>query len=163
MHDKQAQTLAPGVDPGGDHRCRQLGPGQMLSAFKRLGHDLDTPSQGGLVELGPAVVLGVELLDARARQPEDPADVGRVQEVPGRAQGVGPDDSTLVEGGIDVGLAGSRSEALADAPRRARIVLRLDRAESADDVLRGGEARPEQAAGVEAACGDDGVGHAAGV
>ena len=72
--------------------------------------------------------------DPRRRGREQPADVGRQHEVPGRPQHVGAQDRAGVEGVLHV-LVGRAGHTRAQGPLGRPVVLRLDRPEEADGLL----------------------------
>ena len=85
-----------------------------------------SPSSGRVS--GPESRSAPALVDARGRQAQHPADIGRGDEVPRRPQHVGPQDLSAREGVLHVGI-GAVTDALAERPLRFGEFLRLDRPE----------------------------------
>ena len=72
------------------------------------------PREGAGVELVLSIVVGADGVDARRGQRQQPADVGRRDEVPGRPEQVSAEDGAGVERPIDVRIgetAGAQASA----------------------------------------------------
>src|SRR4029077_2820056 len=67
-----------------------------------------------------------------------PPDVGRGDEMPGRAQHMSTENRSLVHGALDRGIDGAPGPC-PDAPFGAAVVLRLHGPEPAHDLSRGGQ------------------------
>ena len=81
------------------------------------------------------IVAGHRLFHSRAGELEHPTDVGRRDEVPGRAQHVRAQDRAVGDERFDLRVDDA-GRALRDGPLRAGIVLRLYGTESLDDLER---------------------------
>ena len=77
------------------------------------------------VELVFAVGVGVGDVDARGGEVQEPAEVGRENEMPGRAEDVGAKDRAVVAEPIERQVARA-PRSLGNAPLCASIILGLD-------------------------------------
>ena len=87
-----------------------------------------------IVDAELARVVRVGCQNARTRQIQEPADVLGQHEVPGGPQDVRPQQPARVKRLIERRVGDAR-DTLTDAPLAARIVLRLHRAQPAQDVF----------------------------
>jgi hypothetical protein len=67
---------------------------------------------------------------------------------------VGAHDLAGIEGAVEVGFGDARPKPLGDRPLGVRVVLRLDRDEVADGIVRRCKGRPDQVLGGQSAEGD---------
>jgi hypothetical protein len=123
------------------------------SIVERLGHQGPRALHEGGRDLEPAVVGRHPLAYPGGRELEQPAQVVRTNEVPRRPQHVGAQDLARGEGAFHVG-GGAVSQAEADAPHRARVVLRLDGQQVLDHLRRVAEGGSGDVLAAQAAEGD---------
>jgi hypothetical protein len=135
VHRHVGETLVVGRDSGARKRGTQLDARQRLAAAERaLEHAEDASHQAsGQFEL--ATVVRADRVHARRGQRQHPPQVWRRHEVPRRTEDVRTENAPVVKRAIDGGVR-EVQRALCHAPLRARVVLRLHRAEPGDDVLR---------------------------
>ena len=80
----------------------------MAAALERFRDDRLAAAQRFGIQPALSVHRVVDAVDARSRQHQQPAQIGRGDEVPGGSQDVGADDLAGVEGPQDVVLDGFR-------------------------------------------------------
>jgi hypothetical protein len=102
----------------------ELGPSSIPPVPEFLDDQCQAAVQRGRIEARLAVDRLIELLNTRRRDLQDPTDVLGGNEVPGRAQDVGPEEVPAVELGLHVNGSQSRSPH-AERPQRMGILLRL--------------------------------------
>ena len=87
--------------PAAASAAARLGAREVRSPAQRVGERLVPTPQGGGVEAELPVPVRAPRLHARRGRGEQPADVGRQHEVPGRPQHVGAQDAAGGEGLLD--------------------------------------------------------------
>jgi hypothetical protein len=106
----------------------------MAAAFEGPGHRRLTSHDDGRVQTELAIHRSVCGMHSRRSQRQQPADVLRRDEMPGRAKRVGAQDLSIIEGDFDVRL-GRCLQAQSNRPFRPGEVLRLDGGQSSDHAL----------------------------
>ena len=155
----ESEGLAVGGKAGVDQTVTEL-----LAGLGSVGLDcVDDGGDGGLeremVDPERAALCGVERREARPGEFAEPDDVGWVDEVPGGAQHVGPQQITVVEGCVNVGSADTGRATSCQRPARLVVVLGLYRQEPTHRVRGVGERCACEALRVESPAGDVAVIH----
>ncbi len=128
-----------GGDAGGLELRVQRVARERAAAAERVIADLARTLDDALVEVEVALKAALlPLQGARAVQRQQPAQVGRRDEVQGAAQRPAAHDAPFGQRALDRRLVGA-AHALADAPQRAEIVLRLHGELRGDRLLGVGE------------------------
>ncbi len=133
-HQQIRQALADDADPRVGEDGGRLGARQLVAAAKGRDESARAAPQRRCVQPQLSVPAGAAGPDPRRRRREQPADVRRQHEVPGRPQHVGAQDVAGREGALDRSVV-STLRAHPDGPLGGAVVLRLDGAEEADDRL----------------------------
>ncbi len=140
VHEDVGSALAGGGHTGGGECLEELRTGERTSVFQRFGEEFQVAREGVGIEFQPAGHVGIERVHARGGGLEQPADVGRGDEVPGGAEDVRAEDVAAIEGVVQ-GCAGGVFDAQPEAPFGAVVVLRLDGAKPGDGLLGTGQRR----------------------
>jgi hypothetical protein len=139
-HDEVRQALTVDVQAVLLQALPELGPRQAPSARERLDDQVVGAPDLRRVDAELLVAPRGDDPDARRRQPHDRADVARQDEVPRGPQDVRAQDPAGRDRHLHVrlgrGLPSPASRAHAQRPARQRVLLRLDRAQPAHDLLR---------------------------
>ncbi len=149
-HDDVGQPLPVAIRPagGGDaragQRVAQLVARQRPAALQSAADDIGAAAQRRLVQFQPAIHPAVSLVDARPGQLQQPADVGRGDEVPRRPQDVGAQDVAGGEGALHGGVIQS-ARPQPQCRLGPGVLLRLDSHQPGHDLGRRRERRRRQA------------------
>jgi len=150
VHEDVAEAQALGDDPGLAQGASELRSGERRAHLERSSEHVVAAPERARVQLELAIHGPVRGVHARRGQPQHPADVGRGDEVPRRAQDMGAEDLAARERLLDP-CVGAAFHALADRPLRLGELLSLHRSEPTDRLGGLGEAGGRQALGVAGA------------
>ena len=153
MHDDVREPLAARLDPAGVEHARELLAGQAASSTERFREPRVGAAEERRVELELPVHVPVHRVHARTGEGEQPAEILRRDEVPGRPHHVRADEGAGVERAVE-GRVGGVPRPEGERPLRAGVVLRLDGAEPPHRVGGRVERRADEALIAEAVRGD---------
>lgn len=129
------EPLAIGAQPGVTQPGAQRVAGEVDIAGQGTVDLLGRRVQRGVVDVELALELDHQATDAWSSQLDQPPDAIGADEVPGRAEDMGPQDDTVVEQAPERRLRGARCSR-GHGPGGLTVVLRLDRQEPIDHSRR---------------------------
>ena len=125
---------------------------------QRESNHVDPAAERAAIELDPARVIGDHPLHSWPGERQEPADVGRRHEVPGRPQDVGAENATGLERTLDIRAERFAREAQPDGPFRGLVLLGLYGAQPANHVLGSPQSGVRNALLEQSSPGDSGCG-----
>ena len=104
MHHQVREPLAGHGEADALQPVAQLRPRQVLAIPQRAFDDANPAGECSSVQLEPAIIRSQNPMHAWRREGQEPPNIGRCHEVPGRPHHVRPQNPTLLECALDLGV-----------------------------------------------------------
>jgi hypothetical protein len=135
IHQQKHQTMSGRLrDTCLAERGRHLGPRKRSRASNRALDRTPPLAENRVIETHSAKVRRADREHSMAGELQQPSNVLRANEVPGRSQHVSTENAAGVEGAVERGL-GRLWKPEGEGPEGWRVILRLDRPEPAHDIF----------------------------